>query len=150
MATARPFAYYTGSTILGTIQIGSLSVGTPSSGFTDTPQYWNGPDEELGYVIARPIPNNTQPTPVSGVTASVGFNRSSALTENSFVELTNYLFNQSFTGGTQAKTYLNNNGYWTSYCSPFSTSNLLAYYQLDNNENDSSGNGYNLTTSGSV
>ena len=150
MPTSRPFAYNTGAAIAGTIQVGNLAVGTPTSGFTGSPQWWNGADEELGYVIAIPVSGNTQPTPVSGVTASVGFNRSSALTENSFVELTNYLFNQSFTGGTQAKTYLNNNGYWTSYCAPLATTNLLAYYALDNNGNDSSGNGYNLTTVGSV
>jgi hypothetical protein len=34
MATARPFAYNTGSTISGTIQVGDLSVGTPTTGFT--------------------------------------------------------------------------------------------------------------------
>ena len=153
MATSRPFAYNTGSQILGTIQVGSLAVGTPTSGFTSSPQFWNGADEDLGYVIAQSISANTQPTPISGVTASLGFNRSSALTESSFVQLTNYLFNQSFTGGTQAKSYLNDNGYWTSYpcVSPtISTTSLLAYYALENNGNDSSGNGYNLTTAGSV
>jgi hypothetical protein len=64
MATSRPFAYNTGVTITGTIQVGNLSIGTPTSGFTNNPQYWNGPDEELGYVIARPVSGNTQPSPV--------------------------------------------------------------------------------------
>ena len=76
MATARPFAYNPGTTIPGTEQIGTLSIGYPTSGFTNNPQYWNGPDEELGYVIAQPVSGNTQPTPQSGVTASVGFFRS--------------------------------------------------------------------------
>jgi len=49
MATARPFAYNTGSTITGTIQIGSLAVGTPTLGFTENPKWWNGPDEDLVY-----------------------------------------------------------------------------------------------------
>jgi hypothetical protein len=64
MPTARPFAYNPGSPIAGTEQVGSLAVGTPTSGFTNNPQYWNGPDEELGYVIAQPVSGNTQPTQV--------------------------------------------------------------------------------------
>ena len=73
MATATPLAYNTGSPISGTQQIGNLSVGFPTSGFTSSPQYWNGPDEDLGYVIAVPVSGGTQPTPVSGVTASLAF-----------------------------------------------------------------------------
>lgn len=115
MATARPFAYNPGPSIPGTSQVGNLSIGAPTSGFTNNPQYWNGPDEELGYVIAQSVSGNTQPTPLSGVTASVGFFRSPLLTENSFVQYTNSLFGQSFTGGTDAATWLNANGYWTSY-----------------------------------
>lgn len=115
MATARPFAYNPGPQISGTEQVGDLSVGTPTTGFTSSPQYWNGPDEDLGYVIGTSVPSNTQPTPISGVTASVGFWRSPQLTEISFVEFTNGLFDQNFTGGTEAKTWLNTNGYWTSY-----------------------------------
>ena len=64
MATSRPFAYNRSSPIDGTIQVGDLVVGYPTSGFTDSPQFWNGPDEELGYVIAVPVSGNTQPTPV--------------------------------------------------------------------------------------
>ena len=45
MATARPFAYNTGSPIDGTSQVGDLTIGTPTSGFTNSPQFWNGPDE---------------------------------------------------------------------------------------------------------
>jgi hypothetical protein len=115
MATARPFAYNPGATISGTQQIGTLAVGYPTSGFTSSPQFWNGPDEELGYVIAQSASGNTQPTPLSGITGSVGFFRSDLKTTESFLNLTNSLFNQSFTGGTEAKEWLNTNGYWTSY-----------------------------------
>ena len=115
MATARPFAYNIGSSIPGTEQLGDLSIGYPISGFTDTPQYWNGPDEELGYIIAQSVPDNSQPTPLSGVTASVGFFRSPLLTESSFVEYTNSIFDQNFVDGNEAKTWLNDNGYWTSF-----------------------------------
>jgi hypothetical protein len=82
MATARPFAYNPGSLIPGTSQLGSLSIGAPTSGFTNNPQYWNGPDEELGYVIAQSVSGNTQPTPyiIGCITASVGFFRRYPLT----------------------------------------------------------------------
>ena len=74
MATATPLAYNTGSPISGTQQIGSLSVGFPTSGFTSSPQYWNGPDEDLGYVIAYPVPAGDHPTPVfDEVTSFLGF-----------------------------------------------------------------------------
>jgi hypothetical protein len=122
MATSRPFAYNTGSTISGTVQVGDLAVGTPTAGFDATGLvWWMGPDEELGYVIADSVPNNSQPTPISGVTASVGFWRSSALTESSFIEIANYVTGQSFTGGTQASNYLTTNGYWNSWNIPTPT-----------------------------
>ena len=115
MAFARPLAYNTGSLIPGTEQIGNLSIGAPTSGFTNNPQYWNGPDEELGYVIAQSVSGNTQPTPIIGVFASVGFYRSDALTEPSFIEIANVVTGQNFSTGDQAATWLLNNGYWTSY-----------------------------------
>jgi hypothetical protein len=65
MAFVRPFAYNPGTPIPGTEQVGSLAVGTPTSGFTNNPPFWNGSDEDLGYVIAVPVSGNTQPTPVT-------------------------------------------------------------------------------------
>jgi len=120
MATARPFSYNPGATgpIPGTEQVGSLAVGTPTVGFSATGlEWWNGPDEDLGYVIAQSVPGDTQPTPVPGVSASVGFFRSSALTDPSFISLSNTIAGPSgpFASGSAAKTWLNANGYWTSY-----------------------------------
>jgi surface protein len=119
MATARPFAYNTGSAIAGTEQIGDLAIGFPTNGFSSTElQWWNGPDEDLGYVIAASNPGGTRPTPVPGVFASVGFFRSAEKNENSFVALANVIQNGStapFTTGSEARTWLNINGYWTSY-----------------------------------
>ena len=118
MATARPFAYNTGAGITGTVQFGFLAVGTPTAGFSSTGlEWWNGPDEDLGYVIAQSVPGDTQPTPVPGVSASVGFFRSSALTDPSFISLSNTIAGPSgpFASGSAAKTWLNANGYWTSY-----------------------------------
>lgn len=122
MATATPLAYNPGGSIPGTQQVGNLSVGYPTSGFTNSPQYWNGPDEELGYVIAVPIPGNTQPTPVSGVTASLAFygtkNLPNPFSDETFIYLTNVVFNQSFSSATEASIWLTNNGYWNSYITP--------------------------------
>ena len=119
MATTTPFAYNPSlSPISGTVQVGTLAVGITEQDYSVDPggvDFWMGPDEDLGYVIAQPVSGDTQPTPISGVTASVGFFRSTGLTESSFIQVSNVVGSQIFTGGTQAKTWLNANGYWTSY-----------------------------------
>lgn len=115
MATSRPFAYNpSGTPISGTLQVGSVSVALGSIDFT-TMEWWNGADEELGYVICRPIPSDTQPTPVPGVLASVSFLRSSDLTDASFIELVNRKFSQNLLTAQACKAYLTANGYWTSW-----------------------------------
>ena len=63
MPTTRPFSYNTGSPISGTIQVGNLAIGYPTTGYTGM-EWWNGPDESLGYVIAQPVSGNTQPSNV--------------------------------------------------------------------------------------
>ena len=75
---------------------------------------WNGPDEDPGYIIAKRNSLNNQPTPV-GITASIGFSRSTTKTDSSFIDLANSIGSTSFIGVTAAKTWLNANGYWTSF-----------------------------------
>ena len=119
MSTARPFAYNTGSAIPGTEQIGNLAIGEPSSGFEETGlKWWNGPDEDLGYVIAHQTPIGQ--SGADDTTAYLGFLRSTAFTDGSFISLAEAVSishgsPQAFSTGNQAKTWLNNNGYWTSY-----------------------------------
>lgn len=62
----RPFAYNTTGSIPGTDQVGYLAIGYPTGGFDSTPgvQWWMGPSEATGYVIAKPITLGNQPTPV--------------------------------------------------------------------------------------
>ena len=76
MATTS-FAYNIGSVISGTTQVGDLAVGIPSSGYTSTPPFWEGPEESTGYVIAVPVSGNTQPTylinPSSNLTLSTTY-----------------------------------------------------------------------------
>ena len=157
MATSRPFARNLGSAIAGTDQVGNLAIGTPTSGFQSTGlKWWEGPDEDLGYVIAHETPGG-QPG-ADGDTAYLGFFRSQALTEGSFIQLSDVVANQSFASGNDAKTWLNSNGYWTSWVNTgaslianLNASDPLSYngagstwYDLTTNNNDgtlSSGSG---------
>jgi hypothetical protein len=127
MATTRPFAYNTGSTIDGTNQVGNIAIGVSDQDYSLNPggvKWWMGPDEELGYVIAHEASLCDQPTPVE-VDACLGFWRSDVLTEQSFVDLFNIIpprvGQTKFTSGNSAKTWLNDNGYWTSYGNPLVT-----------------------------
>lgn len=122
MAIQKIFAYNTGSLISGTTQVGDIAVSEADVEYSANYgglQWWGGPDESLGYVIAKSVSGNTQPTPISGVTASLGFygtkNMANPFDESTFVDLVNGVFNQNFVTGNDAKTWLNNNGYWTSY-----------------------------------
>lgn len=122
MINARPFGYNNGAPILGTLQFGNLVVGDE----TDLPysdnyggiKWWNGPNEELGYVIAQTNVdsngNPQQPAP-GGTLGSVGFFRTLGFNTQQYVNLASVVANQTFTGATQAKTWLLSNGYWTSF-----------------------------------
>ena len=125
MATITPIAYNnSGTPIPGTIQIGDLSIESSAQDYGSTPfpgnkRFWATPDEDLHYVIAYPVPAGNHPNPLS-VQCFVGFFKSVVKTEESFINLANYFANslntpQNFTGGTDAKVWLNDNGYWTSY-----------------------------------
>jgi hypothetical protein len=133
MAISTALGYNTGSTITGTQQIGSLAVVTATTvnyspitngGVT----FWMGPDEELGYVVGIPVPSGAQTTPVSGVNAFLGFIRSTLKTEASLLSMVNGTFNQTLGTGGAVKTYLNNNGYWTSWTATTPSSVLIGYY----------------------
>ena len=117
MSTTRPFVYNPGSSITGTIQVGDLAVGYPTTGYTGM-EWWNGPDEDLGYVIAQPVSGDTQPTPIPGVTGSVGFFRTSGFNDNEFVDIANILLNTNYSDPYIASSALTSNGYWNSYTIP--------------------------------
>lgn len=125
MATITPIAYNTGSTISGTTQIGNLSVGTSDQdygvvGTNNGIVYYSTPDEDSGYVIAYEDPTQGHNGKPGNVPASVGFLRSAAKTDQSFIDLAEYISvkdndPQSFASAGNAVTWLNNNNYWTSY-----------------------------------
>jgi len=122
MATSRKFAYNTGSVITGTTQYGNLAIGVTLSSYADNPggvKWWNGPDEDLGYVIAHTVPSGNQPNP-KGLSCSIGFWRTTALTDQSFLTLVSQTVGQTFATASTAATWLNSNGYWTSWV-PYTT-----------------------------
>lgn len=155
MPTTRLFAYNSGTTINGTVQVGDIAIGVSTSlNYSQNAggvRWWNGPDEDLGYVIAHTTPSGTQPNP-DNVPAYIGFWRTTSKTENSLISLTNSLFGTSYTTGGQCKTYLNDNGYWTSYdinAQGFSYSNFASTVGLTAVGNASVvSNIYYLTTAG--
>ena len=94
MSITNPFAYNTGSTISGTEQFGNIAVGLPTSGFESTGlKWWNGPDQELGYVIAHQSPTG-QPG-ADGDTAFLGFWRTENINTTEFVNLSNFVANKN-------------------------------------------------------
>lgn len=125
MATTTAFAYNPGyDKVPGTINVGLLAVGITEQDYSSNPgdlTWWNGPDQELGYVIAAQVPDNTQPTEIPGVNASVGFYGTTDFFDGSFIKLSEYFASvilndpQSFSTPTDASAWLFSQGYWNSY-----------------------------------
>jgi hypothetical protein len=124
MSTSRPFGFNSEKTpIPNTEQYGDLVVGDNSM---DLPydenyggvQWWNGPDEDLGYVIATLNVDKgepQQPTPVIDILGSVQFWRTDGFDEGLFIDLVLSITGISFKTTKDAISYLLSNGYWTSY-----------------------------------
>jgi hypothetical protein len=117
MPTARPFAYNPGSILSGTEQYGTIAVGTGDNPYSENYgglQWWQGPDEDLGYCIGTSVPSGDQPTPLGNI-GTVQFWRTDSFDDNQFISLSNTLSNQNFSSSIEAVTWLNDNGYWSSY-----------------------------------
>jgi hypothetical protein len=120
MSTSRPFAYNpTQIQISGTTQVGDLSIGYPDVSWSSDVgglRWWEGPDEDLGYVICHTTPAGNQPNPVN-IPAYLGFWRSGQKTEQSFIDISNWVSTgvPTFTSGNEASLWLTTNGYWNSY-----------------------------------
>jgi hypothetical protein len=119
MATRRPFIYNTGATVTGTEKLSNITSGTPTSGFSASglTGWRSGPDEDLGYVIAY---TTTGPRTAGGGIenisgTSIGYKRSVSKTDESFLSLANNIGATTFANTSAAKTWLNANGYWTSF-----------------------------------
>jgi hypothetical protein len=159
MGTSRNFAYNTGSQITGATQYGNLAIGVTISSYGNDPggvKWWGGPDEDLGYVIAHTVPSGNQPNP-KGLSCSVGFWRTTDLSDITFLTLVSQTVGQSFLTASVAKDWLNTNGYWTSYSSsgggPVSSSLeflLDAASYTSGTWIDETGNGNNATINGAT
>jgi hypothetical protein len=138
MATITPVTFNTGSTISGTTQVGDLAAGTSPKDYSTQPGgliWWSTPNTETSYVIAHVNEQANQPNPLSVPNVRVGFWKTQSKTEESFIERVEYISlvdgdPQTFTGGTDAKVWLNNNGYWTSYVpsNPYNDLQIIAEY----------------------
>lgn len=138
MATITPIAYNnSGTPIPGTTQLGTLAIGSTSQDYGAFPsgyRFWATPDQNLHYVVAYPVPAGNHPNPLS-IPCYVGFFKTPTKTESDFIDLAEYLSAQdndpqTFTGGTEAKNWLNTNNYWTSYTpsTPFNDLENIATY----------------------
>ena len=117
------FAYNTGSLISGTTQVGDIAISEANVEYSANfggLQWWGGPDETNGYVIAHTDPtgnHNGEPS----TPAYLGFWRSNGLTDSDFLDLCNSIPPRigfpPFTSTSDAYTWLNDNGYWTSFIS---------------------------------
>lgn len=120
MATTRLFSRYTGGgTPSGTERYGDLLVGVDASNPYNSNysgvKWWSGADEDLGYIIATTVSTEDQPTPNDGNTGNVGFFRTGSIDEAEFINLVKVVTGYQASSGADAKTWLNSNGYWTSY-----------------------------------
>ena len=163
MATAHLFSYNLSANgvITGCTQFGNMAVSlntTDTVGFSvgNMGNPYHGSDEDLGYVIAYASPSGTR-THKRGTELSpnaVGFIRSTAKTDVSFVDLVNKNFNQSFSldssGALTAKSYLTTNGYWTSWIPPIISVNTAQIYYDPGNSSSYSGSGTTLTNIGTL
>jgi hypothetical protein len=166
MANLKCVGYNPSQTpISGTEQVGDLVIGTTDQQYYSQPggiRFWATPDLDLGYVIAHVNQNGNQPNPLGIDDVYIGFWRSEFLTTESFITLAQNVSNwqstpQIFANGDDAKTWLNDNGYWTSYDGDPVTSDLILYYDPSNSSsypgtgttiNDLSGNNLNGNMSG--
>ena len=134
MATYRIFCYNpTGATISGTEQVGSIAAATGDVSIDPTKQWWNGPDEDVRYIVAYSSLNSERSNGPERVLATnypcnLGFIGSSAKTDESFLNLAKTISgSSSLASASDAKTWLNTNGYWTSWSIPPFTGLLDTY-----------------------
>jgi len=129
--TTRPFAYNPSlSPISGTTEYGDIVVGDINTDYSSNYgglKWWGGPLETdyLGYVIGNARPSG-QPVPPGVVgTGSVGFWRSKYHTDQSFLDLANYIGAKNgqtpFATTADAENWLQSNGYYTSFNLPTPT-----------------------------
>jgi hypothetical protein len=113
--SSRLFAYNAGATISGASQSGNLAVSNDFKAGGSV-KWWNGPNEDLGYVIGYPDTTGNRKANGSLIGGNaVGFVRTATKTDAAFLTLANNLTGQNFATASVAANWLNTNGYYTSY-----------------------------------
>jgi hypothetical protein len=130
MAISRAFAYNTGSHIEGTMQVGYLAVVTGSVHYSGSGVKWyNGPDEEDRYIVARVLnaPRLAHPYTDTGSfdeTMFAFWATPTGSTAEQFLGLVNYIRRysgedepiESGSGADiEARDWLFDNGMWTNF-----------------------------------
>jgi hypothetical protein len=124
--STTPVAYNPSqSPIFGSEQIIDLAVGTTEQDYSQElggVRWWMSPDQSDGYVIAEKVPFGDQPTApgINPPGSTVAFWKTDAKTSSDFLALAQFISRRagtppSFSTADDAKTWLNANGYWTSY-----------------------------------
>jgi hypothetical protein len=135
---SRPFGYNPSQVpINGTTQLQDLAIGVDNQDYSTQPGgivWWMGPDEDLGYVIASVVASGNQPTPL-GPSGTVKFWRTKVRTDEAFIGLSQYVSYkagspQTFLTTSSAKQWLNTNGFWTSFVTGPSATNLIMYWDI--------------------
>ena len=111
--------------IFGSEQIIDLAVGTTEQDYSQEPggvRWWMSPDQSDGYVIAEKVSSGDQPTApgINPPGSTVAFWKTDAKTSSDFLALAQFISRRagtppSFSTADDAKTWLNANGYWTSW-----------------------------------
>lgn len=139
MATIRLFCYNPSQVpISGMEQIGDIAAGVGSITIDTTKEWWNGPDEDLGYVIAYVDATGEHVNAPERIFSTnypchIGFKRTDTKTEQEFIDLAKKVLNNySLITAQQAKTALNTAGYWTSWGSL--PTGMVLYLDAGNSE----------------
>lgn len=158
MPTSRAFAWNpTPTPPTGATQVGNIAIET--NGFFNTTgglEWFNGPDEDPGYVICHisgPRTAGSFSMVISGTT--IGFWRTPTKTDQEFLDLIEVTTGQSFITASVANDWLLANGYWTSY-NGMNIGNLIMELAAENGFSfgtywiDSSGNNNDGELSGAI
>jgi len=129
---SRAFAYNPSETpVTGAISHGNLLIEDLPNDYSSKPgevTWWEGPDEDLGYVIATSFPAGTRPTPIGNI-GTVRFWRTQSFDDTQFINLASIVAGQSFVDTASAVNWLHSNSYWTSYTSTYA---LVSLYEARN------------------